>query len=58
MNFLLGRSKKAPLDYVDFVYRREMGYTPEEMDKIPTYIVERDLFFMSREAEVRKLLSE
>lgn len=36
-------------------YRREFGYTPEEMDKIPTQTIERDLFFMSRETKTRKL---
>ncbi|WP_407310512.1 hypothetical protein [Desulfosporosinus sp. SB140] len=50
------RTDQAPKEYVEMVYRREFGYTPEEMDKIPTYIVERDLYFMSQESTIQKLL--
>lgn len=57
-NFLAERSDKAPLDYVEMVYRREFGYTPQEMGEIPTRIIERDLLFLSREGQARKLMQK
>ena len=35
-----------------------MGYTLDEIDAMPTHIVERDLMFMQREGLARKMLAE
>lgn len=54
-DYLLERSDKPPVEYMEFVYRREFGLTPSEMDDIPTVFVLRDLRFMSLEAKAQKV---
>lgn len=54
-NFLMERTDKAPSEYVEMVYRREFGYTPQEMDNIPASIILRDLQFMTLEAKAEKM---
>jgi Ser/Thr protein kinase RdoA (MazF antagonist) len=54
-DYLTERSDKAPQEYVEFVYRREFGLTPQELDEVPAAIVLRDLQFMSLEYKAQQV---
>lgn len=40
-----------PVEYLDFVYRRAMHYTPKEVEEISPFTVINDLKMMTIEAE-------
>lgn len=50
-SYLRGYTKTVPLAYAEFCYRREMGYTQDELDSMPAYIVEQDFAFLGAEAK-------
>jgi len=57
-NYLLGRTDKQPIEYIEFVYRREMHITPQELDEMPAAVFLRDIQFMSTEARAREWMRD
>lgn len=53
-NYCMERTDVAPVEYLEMVYRREFGYTPQELDEIPNAVFLLDLQMMSQEAKAQK----
>lgn len=53
-NYCMERTDNAPMEYLEMVYRRDFGLTPEEFDEIPTGVFLRDLAMMSQEGKAQK----
>lgn len=49
---------KVPPEYNVFVFCREMGYTWDEFEELPTHIYQEWLAYMHAEADARELHSK